>query len=55
VVPVGSTHGTCGGSSSGPPDSGTGGGNCVVYGQICTQTGQCCSGVPCTGGRCRYP
>jgi hypothetical protein len=50
-----------------PPDSGTStdsgtpppppdaGGTCVLYGQLCTSSAQCCSGVPCTGGRCRYP
>jgi hypothetical protein len=25
---------------------------CTQYGQICTSSGECCDGVPCTNGRC---
>jgi hypothetical protein len=36
-----------------PPDAGTDAPPpCAGYGQICTVTGDCCDGVPCTGGRC---
>lgn len=28
---------------------------CALYGQTCTQSSDCCSGVPCTGGTCHYP
>lgn len=50
-----------------PPDSGTptdggttdGGtptdAGCALYGQSCTSSGNCCDGVPCTSGTCRYP
>jgi hypothetical protein len=31
------------------------GGTCALYGQICTVAGDCCNGVPCTAGRCRFP
>ncbi|MBX3224760.1 MAG: hypothetical protein KF795_29860, partial [Labilithrix sp.] len=62
----GSAKGVCGGTilpDGGVSDAGTdaGGGNlpdggtCALYGQTCTESGDCCSGVPCTGGRCRYP
>jgi hypothetical protein len=52
-----------GGSSdggTGSSDSGTGGnlpdgGTCALYGQLCVASGDCCNGVPCTTGRCRYP
>jgi hypothetical protein len=41
----------------GIPDGGNlpDGGNCSLYGQLCTGNGDCCNGVPCTVGRCRYP
>lgn len=28
---------------------------CLAYGDFCTTDSQCCNGVPCTVGRCRYP
>jgi hypothetical protein len=28
---------------------------CATYGQTCNTTADCCSGVPCTQGRCLYP
>lgn len=37
-----------------PPDSGAMP-NCALYGQTCTMTSDCCSGVPCTNGTCHYP
>jgi hypothetical protein len=46
----GSTGGT-GGSTSGGTGGSTG---CALYGQICKASGDCCSGVPCTSGICRY-
>ncbi|MBX3208917.1 MAG: hypothetical protein KF764_28050 [Labilithrix sp.] len=66
VQAPGSAKGVCGGTllpDGGVSDAGTdaGGGNlpdggtCALYGQTCTESGDCCSGVPCTGGRCRYP
>jgi hypothetical protein len=68
VIPAGSLQGICGGTplpdggvappsdggTTPPPDAGTPG-NCALYGQMCTQSSQCCSGVPCTGGTCRFP
>jgi hypothetical protein len=60
----GSTRGTCGGDD--PPDGGAGGqgtggsgmgGNppdCALYGQQCSDNGDCCNSVPCTMGTCRY-
>ena len=67
VQAPGSTSGVCGGTTL--PDGGVsdaggtsdGGGNlpdggtCALYGQTCAVSGDCCSGVPCTTGRCRYP
>jgi hypothetical protein len=29
--------------------------DCVPYGGSCTDSAECCDGVPCTLGRCRYP
>jgi hypothetical protein len=29
--------------------------SCVEYGGSCSSASQCCNGVPCTGGLCRYP
>jgi hypothetical protein len=29
-----------------------GGTNCAQYGQQCTDSAQCCNGVPCTNGFC---
>jgi hypothetical protein len=71
VAPPGSTSGICGGSiladgglsdaSTPIPDAGpdapppVDAGNCALYGQLCVGAGDCCSGVPCTGGRCRFP
>jgi hypothetical protein len=28
---------------------------CAPYGEACFSAAGCCDGVPCTGGRCRYP
>ena len=39
-------------SDGGTVDGGTDAGTCSTYGQICTTSGDCCNGVPCTGGRC---
>jgi hypothetical protein len=36
------------------PESGNGP-SCVDYGGSCTVGSECCNGVPCTNGRCRYP
>jgi hypothetical protein len=30
-------------------------GGCADYGQLCSSSGQCCNGVPCTSGRCEFP
>ncbi|MEI9952874.1 MAG: hypothetical protein WDO74_28855 [Pseudomonadota bacterium] len=59
----GSTVGSC--TSNGPPPTGSAGSGsggssgtagapslCAEYGQICGQDGDCCNGVPCTGGIC---
>jgi hypothetical protein len=29
--------------------------SCVPYGEACSNAAECCSGVPCNGGLCRYP
>src|SRR4029434_2062030 len=62
VMTPGSTRGVCGdqpptdgGIVTPPPDSApppNDAGVCTAYGQICTMDGECCDGVPCTGGRC---
>jgi hypothetical protein len=64
VAALGSAQGVCGPCGGAPPgdagggggDAGTvpdaGGGSCALFGQICTVSADCCSGVPCTGGRC---
>jgi hypothetical protein len=70
VFPAGSTQGICGGtiqpdggvtppppdSGTPPPDSGTttDSGTCSLYGQTCTTAANCCNGVPCNGGTCRF-
>jgi hypothetical protein len=61
IVPLGSTNGTCGAvtppptSDAGSPPSVDGGGvACAQYGQACTQSSDCCNGVPCTVGTCHY-
>jgi hypothetical protein len=49
-----------GGASSGGANSGGSGGTagappvpvCSLYGQICTEDGDCCNGIPCTSGIC---
>jgi hypothetical protein len=28
---------------------------CSLFGQTCAISGDCCNGVPCTGGTCRFP
>ena len=66
VQSPGSAKGVCGGtvlpdggvSDAGTDDAGSNlpdGGNCALYGQICAANGDCCNGVPCTAGRCRFP
>ena len=37
------------------PSAGPGSPSCVDYGGSCTVGSECCNGVPCTTGRCRYP
>lgn len=64
AVPTGGTKGVCGGSilpdggvttDGGGPVTNPDGGTCALYGQQCTQSGDCCSGVPCTNLTCRFP
>jgi hypothetical protein len=67
VIPTGAAVGTCGspptgvdaggGTDGGGADGGDGGAppTCALYGQTCTKSADCCDGVPCTGGTCRYP
>lgn len=58
----GSSSGTCGapptgdaGVDSGVPEGGTDAGpTCALLGQSCTQSSDCCNGVPCTNGRCNW-
>jgi hypothetical protein len=50
-VPVTSDGGT---ADSGTVDAG-GASVCALYGQMCAQSSDCCSAVPCTGGTCHYP
>jgi hypothetical protein len=53
--PCGGTSGDGGvglpgdGGAPPPPDGG-----CAAYGQVCSTSGDCCNGVPCTAGRCYY-
>lgn len=56
---AGTTKGTCGasavtppGGTAPPPSTAPGATNCAQYGQVCNVAGDCCNGVPCTGGRC---
>ena len=48
-----------GDAGAGTTDSGVAtnpdGGICALYGQTCAADGDCCAGVPCTTGRCRFP
>ena len=66
VLP-GSTSGVCGGQPPGTtdPTPGSGGAgdpgtppeptySCGVYGQQCGEDGDCCGGVPCSGGICAF-
>jgi hypothetical protein len=53
--------GTGGNDAGTPPaDGGTSGDagtvppSCALYGQTCTSNGDCCDGVPCSSGVCRY-
>ncbi|HEX7479326.1 MAG TPA: hypothetical protein VF331_16100 [Polyangiales bacterium] len=69
IAPIGSTQGTCsvppgtggtgGTSGAGGTTGGTGGTGgspaCSLYGQSCSTTTSCCSGVPCTSGSCVFP
>lgn len=61
VLAPGSTIGTCegdvppGGTGGAPGTGGSGNtGICAEYGQICSSSDECCNGVPCSGGLCRY-
>jgi hypothetical protein len=50
-----SSAGGAGGTlGAGGANSGGAGGACSLYGQTCTTTANCCSGVPCTSGFCRF-
>jgi len=49
----GGSAGSSSGGASGSPSDPTY--SCGLYGQQCTQTSDCCNGVPCTGGICVYP
>jgi hypothetical protein len=51
VGPTGSSGGSDGGGSA-SGDGGSTGTNCAFYGQVCTVDGDCCNGVPCSGGHC---
>lgn len=68
IIPPGASKGFCGGSilpdGGVSPDGGADGGGpvtndagvvCALYGQACAASSECCNGVPCTGGTCRYP
>lgn len=37
------------------PEPGAAGPSCIAYGGFCSTGSECCDGVPCNGGRCRYP
>jgi hypothetical protein len=47
--------GTSTGTDAGTTSSSSSGGTCALYGQTSNGPADCCSGVPCTAGRCRYP
>jgi hypothetical protein len=47
-----SSGGTSGGTATPPAPGST---TCAQYGQVCTQTSDCCDAVPCTFGHCEYP
>ena len=51
----GSAGATSTGGAAGTPATGGSGGTCAQYGQICTVAGDCCAGVPCTDGICKFP
>ena len=55
-IPPGASTGSCGPPPPpvSTPDGGTvdAGVTCAQYGQTCTQNSDCCTGVPCTNGRC---
>lgn len=64
TIPPGESKGVCGGTitsdggvAEGGADASTlpDGGNCALYGQICTVMADCCNAVPCISGRCRFP
>jgi hypothetical protein len=42
-----------GGNGAGGAGGGTGTPVCSQYGQICTQSSECCNGIPCDQGICR--
>lgn len=70
VFPTGSTDGICGGTlledggvtttEDASTDAGTDSSTtqdattCSLYGQTCTVSSNCCDGVPCVGGTCRF-
>ena len=39
-----------GGQAGAPPQD-----TCALYGQICSENGDCCNNVPCTDGMCKFP
>jgi hypothetical protein len=41
-----------GGNPPPPPPPGDGGPPCADYGQVCSVSSDCCSGIPCNRGRC---
>jgi hypothetical protein len=55
VIPAGASVGTCAMPTNPPPVDGGNPPGCALYGQTCSDNGDCCDGVPCTAGRCRYP
>jgi hypothetical protein len=54
----GTSSGATSGTSSGVATTGASGSSgapapgCSQYGQICTTASDCCSGLPCSSGRC---
>jgi len=65
-IEPGASEGICGGEpppdagpdAEPPVDSGVDSGPpppppCALWGQTCSVSGDCCNGIPCTGGRCR--
>jgi hypothetical protein len=51
---VGGDSGTDGNGGAGDAGGG-GGGSCAEFGQLCQTNADCCTGIPCTNGRCEFP